>query len=102
MTYRYRKTQSLYIPQYRVTEAEPWKDLLVKHLTSKTIKGFAEVLANYASPTEGWNSTPYHFNPRKDEKVEDVAIVFDKEWAVMAFLGAYKSFYDIETKEFSM
>lgn len=96
MKYGYRVTQAgVYVPQYEDKDGK-WNDILVKHLGSENASLYRLVL-NLGKDLR-WAGPQYHFQPRTGEKKEDMALFFQNEMSVCAFLGAAKFVWSNETR----
>lgn len=96
MELRYRKNGASYIPQYK--KGSEWLDVKAKHVNEDLLI-ITESLANTEAPPR-WSRAQWYFKPTKKEDWKESAVFFRSEMYVMAFLGAFKSYYSMETKEF--
>ena len=93
MKLRYRISADVYIPQYYMPKEDRWQDFLVKDVTP-AIEKLCMAIGNLQAPHR-FDEGQWFFNPsRKEDKKEDMALIFFKEMYVMAFLGAAKATWD--------
>lgn len=98
MKLRYRiEERGYYIPQYFDEKTEKWVDFKAKHVT-----GELRLIAIYLGKSDSWGANIWHFKPINKENNGDMAVFFDNELKVCAFLGAAKTFFSNRTKEFDI
>lgn len=96
MKFGYRITQSgVYVPQFEDKDGK-WNDILLKHLGSENTALHRLVLR--LGKEMRWAGPQYYFEPRTGEKREDMALFFQNEMLVCAFLGAAKFAWSTETR----
>ena len=96
MKYGYRVTQSgVYVPQYEYKNGK-WNDILLKHIGSENT-ALHQLVAKIGKEMR-WAGTQYYFQPGTGDKREDMALFFQNEILVCAFLGAAKFLWSTGTR----
>ena len=103
---RYIKTGNAYIPQYKKDEKSDWNCFTAKQVPKKSLlygvsKALGDTCTDTAVVKNAWDHTIRETKLFLEYKEQDV-IFFLEEILVMAFLGAAKSYYTQEVKEFSI
>ena len=97
MKLRYRKSATFYIPQY-LSEKYEWEDFTADQI-SGSLRKLCEKIGILSFPMS-WNGQWYFHDNGKDKG--NGLLIFSNEMYVMAFLGAAKSYFNQETKEFNI
>lgn len=97
MKLRYRITSNNYVPQI-LNKDNIWRDIKQTEIKG-LLRDVANKLANLSNPRR--YSTGLWYVENNSSEVYDV-VFFTKEIFVMAFLGAYKSYFNQEMKEFEL
>lgn len=99
MKLRYRvESRGWYIPQF-LNKEDKWVDFKVMNIPKNSeIYDIAFRLGEY----ESWGDRTWHFRPRKEDKIEDMSLIFKTEILVCSFLGAAKLYFSERTKEFNI
>jgi len=92
-------SSDLYVPQYSNKDNE-WHDFKVKQIP-ESLKRLCMSIGDLQFPNR-WSTGQWHFNALGESKTEDMALIFNKEMYVMAFLGAAKAVFDTQPKEFTI
>jgi hypothetical protein len=101
MKLRYRKSGNIYTPQY-LTKEDEWKDFTADQI-SGDLRNLCEKIAGLSFPIRsGLNTSGYWYYFENEKNTGKGALIFSNEMYVMAFLGAAKSYFDSQTKEFNV
>lgn len=102
MKLRYRTQQGKhYIPQYQLNGQDIWYDFLAKDVNN-LLESIAYKLGQLSHPG-GYGESQWYYKPsNKEEKEGEMKVFFTAEIFVMAFLGAAKSYFTPQTKEFEI
>ena len=96
MKYGYRVTSGgVYVPQYQGEDGK-WNDILLKHLGSEN--SALHRLAEKLGKEMRWAGPQYYFQPGTGEKIDDMAVFFQNEMLVCAFLGAARFAWSTGTR----
>ncbi len=96
ISYRYRKAGVNFIPQYkRDVNNEDWRDFVASDIPNGDLLYICQHLGELQLP-QRWSCGVWYYKDAPN------AIFFTKEIFCMAFLGAAKSFWSADTKEFNL
>lgn len=99
MNLRYRKSGTLFIPQYQLKDGT-WEDFVRENVGRELLK-LCVAIGNIQMPSK-WDDGQWYYQKTKQDRNVKETIIFTKEIFVMAFLGAAKVYFDVETKEFKL